>query len=173
MIEELKDCSVLSAEKISEWIRHGPVLAYVHEYLLRGWPSDDKSPDLAAYRVRKDELSVQGGCVIWGARVVTPQQGRQQVMRELHAAHPGINRMKGLGRSCVWWPGMDSDLENLVRKCTTCREHQHAPVAAPLHPWEFPDGPWKRIPVDYAGPFKVKCFWWSSMAFSSGLKLPP
>ena len=56
MIEELKDCSVLSAEKISEWTRHGPVLAYVHEYLLRGWPSDDKSPDFAAYRVRKDEL---------------------------------------------------------------------------------------------------------------------
>ena len=68
---------------------------------------------------------------------------------------------------------MDSDFENLVRKCTTCREHQHAPVAAPLHPWEFPDGPWKRIHVDYAGPFKVKCFWWSSMAFSNGLKLPP
>ena len=95
------------------------------------------------------------------------------MMCELHAAHPGINRMKGLARSYVWWPWMDSDFENLVRKCTTCREHQHAPVAAPLHPWEFPDGPWKRIHVDYAGPFKVKCFWWSSMAFSNGLKLPP
>ena len=23
------------------------MLAHVHEYLLRGWPSDDKSPDLA------------------------------------------------------------------------------------------------------------------------------
>ena len=76
MIEELKDCSVLSAEKISEWTRHGPVLAYVHEYFPRGWPSDDKSPDLAAYLVRKDELSAQDGCVIWGARVVIPQQGR-------------------------------------------------------------------------------------------------
>ena len=48
---------------------------------------------------------------------------------------------------------MDSDLENLVRKC---QEHQHGPVAAPLHPWEFPDGPWKRIHVDYAGPFKAE-----------------
>ena len=126
----------------------------MHEYLLRGWPSNNKNPDLAAYCVRKDELSVYDGCVLWGARVVIPQQGRRQVMSELHAAHPGINRRKGLARSYVWWPGMVCDLENLVRKCTTCQEHQHAPVAAPLYPWEFPDGPWKRTHVDYAGPFK-------------------
>ena len=48
MIEELEDCSVFSAEKISEWTRRDPVLAHVHEYLMCGWPSDDKSPDLAA-----------------------------------------------------------------------------------------------------------------------------
>ena len=98
----------------------------------------------------KMELSIQDDCVLWDARVVIPQQGRQQVMSELHAAHPDINRMKGLLRSYVWWPGMDSDLENLVHKCTTFREHQHAPVAAPLHP----DGPWKRIHVDCTVPFK-------------------
>ena len=78
------------------------------------------------------------------------------MMSELHTAHPGINRMKGLARSYVWWSGIDSDLENLVRECTTCQEHQHAPVAAPLHPWEFPDGSWKRIHVDYTGPFKCE-----------------
>ena len=64
MIEELEDCSVLSGERISEWTSRDPALARVHEYLLRGWPWDDKSPDLAADRVRTDELSVQDGCVL-------------------------------------------------------------------------------------------------------------
>ena len=67
---------------------------------------------------------------------------------------------------------MDRDLENLVRKCTTCREHQHGPVAAPLHPWEFPDGPWKRIHVDCADPFKGEMLSGSSMPFATGSKLP-
>ena len=87
----------------------------------------------AAYRVRKDELSVQDGCVLWGARVVIPPQGRKQVLSELHAALPGINRMKGIARSYVWWPGIDEDLEHLVHTCSTCQEHQNAPVSAPLH----------------------------------------
>jgi len=34
IIEEMENCSVLSAEKISEWTRYDPVLAHVHEYLL-------------------------------------------------------------------------------------------------------------------------------------------
>ena len=53
MIEEVGNYSVLSAKKITEWTRRDPILAHVHEYLLRGWPSENKDPDLVAYRVRK------------------------------------------------------------------------------------------------------------------------
>ena len=97
MFEELEDCSMLTSEQISEWTRKDPVVANVHEYILRGWPAEESNPELAAYRVRKNQLSVQDGCVPWGARVVIPLQGRDQVMKELHIAHPGISRMKVLG----------------------------------------------------------------------------
>lgn len=87
-----------------------------------------------------------------------PPQGRDQVLKELHQAHPGINRMKGLARSYVWWPSIDKDLENLVRQCEICQVNRKAPAAAPLHPWEWPDQPWKRIHMDYAGSFMGKMF---------------
>ena len=28
----------------------------------------------------------------------------------------------------------------------------------PVHPWEYPEGPWRRIHVDYAGPFESHMF---------------
>ena len=35
---------------------------------------------------------------------------------------------------------------------------QEEPKLTPLHPWEFPDGPWRRIHVDFGGPFQGKSF---------------
>ena len=74
-------------------------------------------------------------------------------MRILHEGHPGLSRMKSLARVVVWWPGMDADLENLVRRCQPCQVNRKNPPAAPLHPWEWPTRPWSRLHVDFAGPF--------------------
>ncbi len=57
------------------------------------------------------------GCILWGSRVVVPQQGRETVLEELHEGHPGIARMKALARSFVWWPGIDKELELKVKQC--------------------------------------------------------
>lgn len=72
----------------------------------------------------KTELSVEDGCLLWGSRVVIPPQARDEVLTELHEAHPGASQMKALARSYVWWPNMDKDIENLVRLCEQCQLHQ-------------------------------------------------
>ena len=92
--------------------------------------------------------------------MVIPLQGRDQVMKELHIAHPGIIRMKALGRSYVWWPKMDEDLEEMAKKCETCQDHRKQPPSAPLHPWEYPDGRWKHVYIDYAGPVDGHMLLW-------------
>ena len=168
MIEELEDCSVLSAE-ISEWTRRDPVLAHVHEYPLRGWPSDDKSPDLAAYRVQKDELSVQDGCVLRGAQVVIPQQGPQQVMSELHAAYLGINRMKRLAGSYVCGLGWTVILRtwSVSVKNTSMGLSLHRYIRGSFQMVRGSEFMWTML-----APSKLKCFWGSSMPFPNGSKLP-
>ncbi len=61
--------------------------------------------------------------------------------------------MKALARSHIWWPGLDRDIEQLVRACIACQSVKQPPAVAPLHPWIWPARPWERIHVDFAGPF--------------------
>ena len=84
------ESSPLTAAQISNWTQRDPVLAYVKEYLLHGWPQGIDDPELIPCKVKRDELNVQDGCVLWGARVVIPPKGRKLALAELHQAHPGI-----------------------------------------------------------------------------------
>ena len=119
--------------------------------IQQGWHFTNDS-DFKPYLRRKDELSVYDGCILWGSRVVVPPPGRVKVT-QLHEGHPGVNRMKALACSFVWWPQLDSDLESLVQSCEECQRFQHLPPVTPLQPWEWPQRPWARVHIDYAGSF--------------------
>lgn len=58
----------------------------------------------------------------------------------------------------IWWLGLDKDVEDLGKSCPTYQAVKANPAAVPLHPWVWPDAPWKRIHIDYAGPLLGKMF---------------
>ena len=103
-------------------------------------------------------MTVEGGCLLWGMRVVVPKKLQSAVMDELHRDHPGITRMKAVARSHAWWPSIDQDVEELAKSCLPCQEVKQAPAVAPLHPWIWPTKPWSRVHVDFAGPFMGTTF---------------
>ena len=37
-----------------------------------------------------------------------------------------------------------------------CQQIPKSPAASPLHPWEWPQEPWSRLHIDYAGPSRDK-----------------
>ena len=151
LLMEFLDDYLVTADQIREWTRRDPVLSKVVRFLLEG-DFELELDELKPYSSRRHELSLQDGCILWGSRVVMPPQAREAVLQELHVAHPGTSRMKGLARMYVWWPGMDVDIENVVKKCSVCQESRPEAPKAPLHPWEWPKRPWHRLHVDYAGP---------------------
>lgn len=155
-IRAVEDSIPMSAAKIANFTTRDPTLSSVLNCVLGGWPLQCPTDEMSPYYRRKDELSCHDGCLLWGNRVLIPPQARTIVLQELHEAHPGIVRMKSLARSYVWWPGIDSDIENEVRKCSTCQLHRNMPAQAPVHPWEWPSIPWHRIHIDYAGPIENK-----------------
>ena len=95
------------------------------------------------------ELSVLDGCILWGSRVVIPSVFRQSLLQELHT-NLGMSRMKSLARSYVWWPGLDSQIEEVCRPCVECCAANRNSPKAPAHPWMIPQYPWQRVHVDHA-----------------------
>ncbi len=149
----------IQVAQIRTWTARDPCLSRVKKLVQSGFPEHLKSEDsMKPFIRRKDELSVQDGILLWGNRVVVPPPGRTQVIEQLHEAHPGIARMKALARGLVWWPGIDSDLEEKVKLCNTCQQSRAVPTSAKLHPWEWPERPWSRLHIDYAGPLQGKMF---------------
>ena len=132
--------------------RTDAVLGVVLQKILDGGLEKMEGEEFKPYRSRCCELSTEGGVVLWGARVVIPELLRETVLTELHEVHPGVNRMKALARSYVWWPGIDADIETRVRGCHECQVNQSKPVTAPNHAWEYASAAWERLHIDHAGP---------------------
>ncbi|XP_064402603.1 uncharacterized protein K02A2.6-like [Halichondria panicea] len=141
----------VTAREITSWTEKDPVLSRVRRMLASGW-RDNTDAELKPYQQRHTQLSLHDGCVMWGSRVVIPPPGRERILEELHEGHPGISKMKSLARCFVWWPGMDKALEEKVKLCDACQRTRKLPPVAPIQPWEWPERPWARLHIDYAGP---------------------
>ena len=162
----------VTADQIKQWTNNDPVLSRVRNLLLKGW-QNTADENLKPFQKRRDELSVQAGCVLWGSRIIIPPPGRRKVIEELHEGHPDATRMKMLARSFVWWPQIDRDLEDTVKTCDACQHSRHLPPVAPLQPWEWPQKPWVRLHADYAGPFLGHMFFILVDSHSKWMEVKP
>ncbi|XP_044760910.1 uncharacterized protein K02A2.6-like [Coccinella septempunctata] len=98
------------------------------------------------------ELTSLGPMILRGNKIVIPQTLRQRTLELAHEGHPGETVMKRRLRAKVWWPGIDRETENFVKRCRDCLT-----VAQPNRPpfmsrHKFPEGPWQYLAVDLMGP---------------------
>ena len=94
--------TIITASHIRKWTEKDPTLSRIHQYLLHCWPKTISDTSFQPSFNRCEELSAVDGCIFWGARVVIPPTGRKLVLSQLHDTHPGICKMKSLGRLYVW-----------------------------------------------------------------------
>ena len=109
------------------------ILSEVYELTRQGWPRQAPA-HLKQFQARSSELSIHGHCIMWGIRVVNPQKYPKQVLDELQQGHMGVVKMKSLARNYVWWPGIDQQIEDMVKSCSGYQVVQKTPTVAPLYP---------------------------------------
>ena len=125
--------TTVTQEHIHKATRVDPVLSKVSRYITSGFPSV-VDPDIIPFKIRRTELCIEQGCVLWGTCVIVPKSLQSTVLQELHETHPGVSRMKAIARSYVWWPNLDKAIEQMVSSCELCQAMRAEPAKVPIHP---------------------------------------
>lgn len=133
------DVMPITAKDIAREPASDQVLGKVKHFTLTGWPKHVTYTVLTPYWARRNELTVEGDCVLWGLRAVIPALLRDTLLRELHENHWGMVKMKALARSHFWWPKLDTEIEGLVKDCQVCQSNISMPPTAPAHTWKWPE----------------------------------
>ncbi|GFO47139.1 Pol polyprotein [Plakobranchus ocellatus] len=148
----------VSAKSIARESRGDKVMSQVISFVAKDdWPNTI-DPEIHPFHRKRHEMTVRQDCRLWGHRVIPPQKLRSQMLETLHQGHLGMDKMKALARNYFWWPGLDKDIEAMSKSCSGCAMSQPDPPLSPLHPWQWPEKPWQRIHVDFAGPFLNSMF---------------
>ena len=100
----------------------------------------------------KEELSVCSDyqIILRQTRIVIPETLQRHVVKLAHEGHQGIVKTKALVREKVWFPGIDSLVEQEVKSCNPCQASTPEVRREPLRMSPLPPGPWMNISVDFA-----------------------
>ncbi|XP_039306772.1 uncharacterized protein K02A2.6-like [Solenopsis invicta] len=165
IIKQIKQLPI-DAEQIARETRKDPALGKIIKLLETG-----QNLERAGYKAPESAYKLASNCLVFEHRVVIPLVLRKAMLDDLHAAHLGIVKMKGMARSFIYWPGIDPEIERTAKSCVECAKHAHAPPKFRQHHWDYPKGPWERIHIDYAGPVAGMMLLIVSDAFSKWLEV--
>lgn len=123
-------------------------LCELKQYIKSGFPCIVPSA-LSCFKNLSGELSIVKGCIMYRNRVFVPETLRSPVLKQFHEGHPGISGMKSLCRSLIWFPGIDNDITDLVKKCKQCQVLLPKPSQNRSVEWPQSFRKWSRLHIDH------------------------
>lgn len=152
MVQEIVSFAVNSvAVHWEEFVRASQTDSQIKSVLelLRAGKQDDLPVE---FRVFASEMCGIEDVLMRGDRIVVPEELRTRVLEIAHEGHLGICMMKTALRSCVWWPRMEKEVEQFVKKCRGCILVSVPDAPEPMKRRQMPAGPWEEIAIDFMGP---------------------
>ena len=98
-----------------------------------------------------EELTVEDGLILKGTRIVIPDEKREEILKQIHEGHLGLNKCQMRAKETVYWPGLNDQLEQLILNCQLCLKYsrsknKNTPHAALGH--EVSPVPWSKVATD-------------------------
>lgn len=137
-------------EKIKAEQNKDDICTQLRKLSIDGWPDRSKlSSLLLPYFQYRFEISLSSDdLLLKGTRLVIPNTLQKEVIDFLHAGHQGITKCRKRAQSSVWWLGLSTQLEHLIRNCPNCIEERVNPKE-PFIKEQIPTRPMEKIAVDF------------------------
>ena len=119
--------------------------------IITGWPDDikDVPKALRPYHGQHDSLTVEDGLILHGEAIIVPPGQKKKVLEQIHQGHLGTSKCQYRARQCIYWPGINKDIEQLVEAYATCQRDQPQEPRQPLKPMQPPQQPWQQLRPDF------------------------
>ena len=141
----------ITREKLIEFrtaTANDPTLQQLISVVMDGWPSERSkvSETIKPYFPFKDEIVYCDGLLFRGNQIIVPKCLQSEMLSRIHESHQGIVKTKRRARGVLFWPGMNSQIEDATSKCAEFRKAQ---PAEPLISHDIPNRPWSKIAADF------------------------
>ena len=103
-------------------------LAILKHTIMQGWPKTIKQvpPELQPYWTFREELTIEDGLILKGTRIVILSKQCQAILKQIHKGHLQLNKSKLRAKETVYWPRLNTELEDLVLNCQLCLKYSTA-----------------------------------------------
>ncbi|XP_055523239.1 uncharacterized protein K02A2.6-like [Wyeomyia smithii] len=138
-----------------EALRNDERYQRVVKYVENGWPSYHNLDDLCQlFHKYRDCLHYENGLLLKNHCLVIPTALQKLISKWLHAPHFGIEKTLARARNSYFWPGMTTDIAELVKNCGVCEKFTRNLQKEPLVQEDASLYPFNRVGTDlfeYAG----------------------
>ena len=134
--------------QLEEEAEKDETLQLLSEYVRNGWPRNRGSvvSEVKQYYNVRDEITLARGLVLESGLIIVPTSMRQEKL--LHQGHQGVKQCRLRARTAFYWPGMSSEIEELISSCPTCLEHRNYQQNEELIQHDVPSSPWMKVRLD-------------------------
>lgn len=119
------------------------------QMVIKALEDDSWPKQVARFEAFKRELAYVNKVVVREERTVLPESLRETALKIAHRGHPGEVMMKRILRERTWWPGLDRDVQNYLKKCVGCTVTAKEDRPEPIARKELPSRAWQDIAIDF------------------------